>query len=202
MALPDPGPNMLPTPHRSGAEIRVLGRPFPPTDWHLQPVDPKQTGRRYQSPDGAASLVFYASPAASESASEHLKSIAFVDGEDVLTLAGAQSELLVTGTRNERMFVRKARLACGGHEWHHVAVEFPINAQREYARVGEQAVRALDLSDDDGCAAPSAANERAGAEATTQALGQTSPRPSASDETLSVVPASPSAAQSSEPSSR
>jgi hypothetical protein len=155
-------------------------------------LDQKDKGRRYQSPDGAASLVFYANPAGGESASEHFKSFAFVDGENVLTLAGTQSQLLVTGTRNERMFVRKARLACGGHEWHHVAVEYPISAQREYALVGEQAVRALDLADDDGCAAPVANNERTGA--TPQASQQT-PRTS-QDEAQSVAPASPSGIQS------
>jgi hypothetical protein len=157
----------------------------------LQPVDPKEKGRRYQSPDGAASLVFYASPAGRESASEHFKLVAFVDREDVLKLAGTQGELLVTGTRNERMFVRKARLACDGHEWHHVAVEFPINAQREYARVGEQAVRALDLADDDGCAAANARNEP-GADAAPEALGQIPARPSPSREAPSVAPPSPS----------
>jgi hypothetical protein len=64
-------------------------------------------------------------------------------------------------------------------------------------------VRALDLADDDGCAAPIARNEGAGAGAKPQALGQTPPRPSPSDEAPSVAPASPSGTgQSSEPNSR
>ncbi len=197
LAAPDLGQNQLSFRHRSGAQVIVLGRPFPPPDWQLQPVDPQHKGRRYQSPDGAASLVFYASPTGHESASEHLKSVAFVDGEKVLTLAGTQSELLVTGTRNERMFVRKTRLACSGHEWHHVMLEFPTNAQRDYARISEQAVRALDLADDDGCA-PIATNEPAASDATTQGAGQTPP-PTA--EAPSVTAASPPGTQSSEPNS-
>lgn len=181
--------------------MRVLGRPFPPPDWQLQPVDPEHNGRRYRSPDGSASLVFFASPATRETASEHLKSIAFVDGEDVLRLTGTQGELVVTSTKNERMSVRKARLACGGHDWHHVVVEFPISAQREYKRVAEQALGALDLADDDGCAAPVPKNETAGADATQQTL-RPPPRPPGSDEVLSVAPASPLGPNPSEPSPR
>jgi hypothetical protein len=200
MALRDPGPNALPGPSQSRPGMRVLGRPFPPPDWHLQPVDPEHNGRRYRSPDGVASLVFYASPASRESASEHFKSIAFVDGEDVLKLAGTPGELVVTGTKNERMFVRKARLACGGHDWHHVAIEFPIIARREYARVAEQALAALNLADDDGCAAPVATNEPA--DATQQTIGQTPSRPSGSNEAPAVAPASPFGSDPGDPKSR
>jgi hypothetical protein len=198
LPLPEDGPNAASSPRTQRTETLVLGRPFPPSDWRLQPVNTDQKGRRYLSPDGAASLAFDANPSGSESASEHLKSVAFADGEQVLTLVGNQSELLVTGTKDHRTFIRKARLACGGREWHQVMLEFPTGAQREYSRVGEQAVRALDLADDDGCAAPVAKNEPAGADATAQASRQTPPREPRSDET----PASPSgAAQSNDPSS-
>jgi hypothetical protein len=198
-APPDPAANTPSSSPRSGPGIRVLGRPFPPPDWQLQPVDPQHTGRRYRSPDGAASLAFYASRAGRESASEHLKSIAFVDGEDVLRLAGTQGELVVTGTKQQRMFVRKARLACGGRDWHHVVVEFPISAQRDYARVVEQALGALDRADDDGCTAPVSSNGPAGAGATQQTTAQTPPQPSGPDEVPSAAPPSPSGSRSGEP---
>ena len=201
MPLPDQGANAAPTPRSQRPETFVLGRPFPPSDWRLQPVNADQKGRRYLSPDGAASIAFDASPASNESASGHLKAVAFVDGEQVLTLVGNQTELLVTGTKDHRTFIRKSRLACGGREWHQVMLEFPTGAQREYARVGEQAVRALDLADDDGCAAPIAKNEPAGADATVQASGKTPPGAQRSDEAPSVAPA-PSDSQSSEPNSR
>jgi hypothetical protein len=197
---PEQARNAVPNSHGQRTDSRVLGQPFPPSDWRLQPVKADQRGRGYLSPDGAASLAFDASPASSESASEHLKAVAFVDGEQLLTLVGTQSELLVTGTKDHRTFIRKARLACGGREWHQVTLEFPTGAQREYAQIGERAVRALELADDDGCGAPIARNEPPGAGATPEALGQT--RPSRSDAAPSVAPASPSGAQSSEPNSR
>jgi hypothetical protein len=176
LPLPEQAPNAVANSRSQRADTRVLGQPFPPSDWQLQPVKADRRGRGYLSPDGAASLAFDASPASSESASEHLKAVGFVDGEQVLTLVGTQSELLVTGTKDHRTFIRKARLACGGREWHQVTLEFPTGAQREYARIGEQAVRALELADDEGCAAPVARNEPAGAESP-RALGQTPPRP-------------------------
>jgi hypothetical protein len=190
--LPGPGPNAAPSSRREPAERRVAGRSFPPADWQSQPVNADQKGRRYLSPDGAASLVFDASRASADSAPDHLKAVAFVDGEQVLTLAGTQNELLVTGTKDHRTFMRKARLACGGHEWHQVMLEFPTGAQREYARLGEQAMRALDLADDAGCNAPVARNGPAGRAVTPQASGQTPPRPSSSDEAPSIAPALPS----------
>jgi hypothetical protein len=188
LPLPEQAPNAIPNSRSQHADTRVLGQPFPPSDWQLQPVKANQRGRGYLSPDGAASLAFDASPAKSESASEHLKVVAFVDGEQVLTLLGTHSELLVTGTKDHRTFIRKARLACGGREWHQVTLEFPTGAQREYARIGEQALRALELADDDGCGAPIARNEPLGA-VNPQALGQTPPQPPTADEAPSNAPA-------------
>jgi hypothetical protein len=110
-------------------------------------------------PDGQASLTFYASPADPEGVSAHLKAVAFVDGEDVMTLAGNREGLFVTGTKGDRMIVRKVRLSCGGREWHQVTLEFPAAAQRDYEGLSAQALRALDLADGDGCTAPIAGNQ-------------------------------------------
>ncbi len=203
LPLPEQGPNAA-SPRSQHAETRILGRPFPPREWRLQPVNADQKGRRYLSPDGAASLAFDATPASSDTASGHLKTFAFVDGEQLLTIVGNQSELQVTGTKDHRTFIRKARLACGGREWHQVMLEFPAGAQREYAPIGEQAVRALDIADNDGCAAPIAKNEPAGADAnaTTQGSEQTALGAARSGEAPSIAPASPSGAQLNRPNSR
>jgi serine/threonine-protein kinase len=150
---------VLPTQRSERAYPILLGRPFPPPDWQLQAADTNRKGRRYVAPDGAASLTFYASPADQESVSAHLKSVAFADGEQMLTLAGNGDGLVVTGTKGGRMFVRKARLACAGQEWHQVALEFPLDARPKYDRLIAQAVRALDTADGDGCAAPVAGNQ-------------------------------------------
>jgi hypothetical protein len=153
-------PALLGAARSDHANTRILGRPFPPADWQLQPpVDPKQKGRSYVAPDGQASLTFSATPADRERVSAHLKAVAFVDGEDVLTLAGNREGLLVTGTKGDRMFMRKVGLACGGREWHQVAIEFPAAARQGYERLSAQAVRVLDLADADGCTEPIAGNQ-------------------------------------------
>ena len=72
----------------------------------------------------------YASPANPEGLSEHLKSVAFADGEVIFGLQGDRSELTVTGATGGRMFYRKVRLACRGRQWHHVALEFPLGNRR------------------------------------------------------------------------
>ena len=139
---------------------RERGRGFPPTDWNLQPADPSWHGRRYVSPEGEAWLAFYASPADQEPLAVHLKTVAFVDGEQIHALQGGPDGLIVTGVKGDRMFFRKAQLACRGQQWHHVALEFPAGEQRRYQSLVAEAARALDLADNDGCTAPATSDER------------------------------------------
>ena len=139
---------------------RERGHAFPPADWQLQPPDPSWQGRRFVAPDGEAWLAFYASPADQESSTAHLKAVTFADGEEVIALQGGRDRLIVTGAKGDRMFFRKAQLACGGQQWHHVALEFPGGAQRRYQSLVAEAARAIDLAENDGCTAPMAGNER------------------------------------------
>ena len=139
------------------AYARVPSAAFPPPTWQLQPPEPNWEGRRYLSPGGEAWLAFYASPANPEGLSEHLKSVAFADGEVIFGLQGDRSELTVTGATGGRMFYRKVRLACRGRQWHHVALEFPLGNRQEYELLIAQAVQVLDQADGSGCPAPSAA---------------------------------------------
>jgi hypothetical protein len=137
-------------------------REFPPPTWQLQPPDPNWLGRRFASPGGEAWLAFYASPADQETVSAHFKTLAFADGEEIVTLHAGRDQLIVTGAKGDRVFYRKARLACDGRQWHHVALEFPFSTEPRQARSYEllvaQAARALDSADDDGCIAPTAEN--------------------------------------------
>ena len=161
-------PRMMvaPSPYAPGrsaqAYTREQRREFPPPTWQLQPPDPGWKGRRFVSADGNAWLAFYASPADGEPRSAHLKAVAFADGEEIVTLHAGPDQLTVSGAKLDRAFYRKARLACGGRQWHHVAIEFPYTTDPRQAQHYElliaQAAWALDLADDDGCAAPVAEN--------------------------------------------
>jgi hypothetical protein len=143
----------------SGRSGRSYSRQFPPADWQLQPPDPSWKGRRYVSPSGDAWLAFYASPVEQESPSEHLKAVGFADGEQISNLTADRTGLLVTGVKRDHMFLRQARLACGGRQWHHIALEFPADLQRTYATLAAQAMRVLATADDDGCDTPTAENQ-------------------------------------------
>jgi hypothetical protein len=114
------------------------------------------------SPEGDAWLAFYATPADGEPISAHLKALAFADGEEITALQAGQDHLTVTGVKGDHAFYRKARLACDGRQWHHIALEFPFSTDRQQARnyemVAAQSARALDLADNDGCTAFVAGN--------------------------------------------
>jgi hypothetical protein len=151
----------LQLPRRVGRLARAYARvppaAFPPPTWQLQPPEPNWEGRRYMSPGGEAWLAFYTSPADKDGRAEHLKSVAFADGEVIFALQGDQNELTVTGSTGERMFYRKVRLACRGGQWHHVALEFPLGDRQQYELLVAQAVQVLDQADASGCTDPSAA---------------------------------------------
>src|SRR5436190_5653853 len=64
-----------------------------PPGWQLQPPDPNWKGRRYLSPDGAASVAFYVSPTDQEPIAAHMKVLAFVDGEEITYLRGERDRI-------------------------------------------------------------------------------------------------------------
>ena len=120
-----------------------------PANWQLQPPDPNWTGRRFLSPDGQSWLAFYASPADKNALNQHLKSVAFVDGEELTFLQRDPDRLVVSGFKGDRSFFRKVALACGGQLWQQVAIEFPTVTKRAFEPLVERLSRALDLTASD-----------------------------------------------------
>src|ERR1044072_6669568 len=96
--------------------MREMGRSdtFIPAGWTLQPEDPNFAGRRHMAPDASAWLALYWAPAEKEKIPAHLKEVAFADGEEVTYVRGARDWLAVSGLKGERVYYRKAALACGG----------------------------------------------------------------------------------------
>jgi hypothetical protein len=87
-----------------------------PPDWKKQPLD---NGGRFLSPDGSASFAFYTTAGHDEPITEHMKSFAFGDGEEITSLAGERTWITASGFKGDRLFYRQAALACGGDRWHH-----------------------------------------------------------------------------------
>jgi hypothetical protein len=122
-----------------------------PSDWQLQPPDPNWKGRRFVSPDASAWLALYTIPVGDRSLSAHMQAVAFVEGEEVTYLRGERTWLAVSGNKGERIFYRKAVLACAGKRWNHVAFEYPAAAKRSMDEFVNRAAEAVHDSQNDGC---------------------------------------------------
>ena len=111
---------------RSAAERGDILALLPP-NWRSQQPENGQ-GRRYVSPDGDAWLALYASEADQQSLDQHLKAVAFNEGEELTFLRRERDRLTVSGFKaadSDRIFYRKVVLACGERTWRHIAFEYP-----------------------------------------------------------------------------
>jgi hypothetical protein len=129
-----------------------------PRDWQLQPPDPNWKGKRFLSPDRSAWFAAYSSPAAPEAIASHMKTVAFGDGETITYLRGERNWIAVSGVKGDRVFYRKAIIACAGKIWHHIAFEYPVVLKREMDRFVIGAADIVDRTEGEGCddATPSA----------------------------------------------
>src|SRR5262249_21965242 len=148
-----PRPGDLPDRFDRRARARDAGDARVPAGWELQPPDPAWQGKRYLSPDGSAWFATYASPAEG-SVADHMKTVAFGESEDITYLRGERDWIAVSGFKAERIFYRKAVLACGGRLWRHVAFEYPSAARRAMDGFVRRAAEGLERMPPDGCDQP------------------------------------------------
>ena len=80
-----------------------------------------------------------------------MKTVAFVDGEQITRLRGERSWIEVSGFKGDRIFYRKSVLACGGTSWHEIAFEYPAEAQLKV--FVDRAANAVEINRDKGCPA-------------------------------------------------
>ena len=136
---------------RSGMASQAASSGVIPPDWKEQPLD---NGGRFLSPDGSASFAFYSTAGHDEPITEHMKSFAFGDGEEMTSLAGERTWISASGFKGDRLFYRQAALACGGDRWHHIAFEFAANAKRSMQDFIKRAVEKLNSGQNEGCDTP------------------------------------------------
>ena len=122
-----------------------------PADWQLQPPDPNWTGRRFIAPDATAWIAIYTVPVGERPLAAHMQALAFVDGEEITYLRGERTWIAVSGHKGDRVFYRKAVLACAGKRWNHVAFEYPSAAKRSMDEFVNRAAEAVHDSQNDGC---------------------------------------------------
>lgn len=114
-----------------------------PADWRELPPDERWHGTRFVSPDGSSWLAVYAAPKTG-SIEAHMNATTQVDGETITYLVRRPGWLVVSGHKGDRIFYRKAILACGGTVWHHIALEYPARLQRTYDPLASVVSRSLE----------------------------------------------------------
>jgi hypothetical protein len=121
-----------------------------PPDWILQPTDPNGHRKVLTSPDGSASLTILEERAGSNMA-PYMRSVAERDGERVTYQRQGRGWIVSSGFKGDRIFYRKAMLACGDSVWHQIAFEYPAAEKRGYDRFVTRAEKALAAHRQDGC---------------------------------------------------
>ena len=122
-----------------------------PPNWQLQAADPNWKGKRFLSPDGSSWLAVYSFPTENETIASHMQSVAFAEGETLTYLRGERDWIAVSGSKGDRIFYRKAIIACGGKVWHHIAFEYPIALKREMDLYVTRAAFIVNQAENDGC---------------------------------------------------
>jgi hypothetical protein len=137
-----------------GAAPRAYGQ-LVPSSWQLEPPNPSWSGKRFVSPDRAAWLATYASTVEPEPIPDHMKTVAFGEGEEITYLRGERDWIAVSGLKGDRIFYRKAVLACGGKVWRHIAFEYPAGDKRRMDAFVSRVAAAVTDTMKDGCEAAS-----------------------------------------------
>jgi serine/threonine-protein kinase len=121
-----------------------------PKNWTLLPPEPNLNGTRFVSPDGDAWLALYKTVAGPNVAAQ-MSQIAFRRGEKITYSRRARDWIVVSGFKGDRIFYRRAMLACGNANWHHVSFEYPANEKRAFDRLVTRTSNSLKLHRNDGC---------------------------------------------------
>ena len=122
-----------------------------PVGWKMQPSDPNWKGKRYVSPDGFATIAVFSSDRTEQNVGSQMRDIAFVEGEQVSYLRGERDWIVVSGSKDNHVFYRKAALACSGKSWHRIEFEYPFEDKVKLDTLVTRFSRRLDLYRSAGC---------------------------------------------------
>ncbi len=130
---------------RSSTDFRAIM----PQNWTLSSLD--HHGSRFDSPDGKSWLSLYRMPAANEPASAHMNAVRAVKDGRITYERQERTWIVVSGFKGDRIFYRKAMLACGKTEWHHLEFEYPASEKLAFDRMVTRASYALAAYENSGC---------------------------------------------------
>ena len=118
--------------------------------WRLLPADEQTHERRFVSPSGDAWLSLYARPPI-ENIEDHMAAVRRGEHERITYERSGRTWIVVSGYKGDRIFYRKAMLACGGRAWHHLAFEYPSDQKLAFDEFVTRASYALKEYNQIGC---------------------------------------------------
>ena len=121
-----------------------------PQDWRSVPPPRGSNTRGFVSPDGNSKIVFYARPATRPVAAQ-MAGLMRVQGGHITYERGGQTWIVVSGFFGNRIFYRKAMLACSGTAWHYLEFEYPAAQKRAFDEFVTRSSAALGAYARSGC---------------------------------------------------
>jgi hypothetical protein len=136
--------------HTVAVAARDDFRSIIPSDW--KEVSPSQgsNGRMFISPHGDSKIVFYAKLAALPITAQ-LKGLRTVHGGKITYERQGRTWIVVSGFFGNRIFYRKAMLACSGSAWHYMEFEYPAAHKRAFDELVTRSSAALGAYAKSGC---------------------------------------------------
>lgn len=121
-----------------------------PHDWRTVSPPGGMNAQAFVSPNGDAWIAFKAEPA-SRSVAAQLAVLRTVRGGDVTYEREGRTWIVVSGVTGQRIFYRKAMLACGGRAWHYLELEYPAAQKRAFDDLVTRSSKALGAYATSGC---------------------------------------------------
>ena len=116
------------SPPANAREADIPFRSIVPNGWTLLPPEPQSQGRRFVSPTGDAWLWFFAVPARREAVvNTNAERLEAPPTERVTYERRGSDWVVSSGYRGDRIFYRRAMLACNGTKWRHIEFEYPVS---------------------------------------------------------------------------
>src|SRR4029079_18238295 len=131
----------------SVADARELDVPFQaivPNSWTLLPRAPDSLGRRFISPSGDAWLWYFAVPVQAQGRPPTARGQATYG-------ARGRDWTVTSGYRGDRIFYRRAMLACNNTKWRQIEFEYPASEKRLFDRFVTRTSYALRAYQNAGC---------------------------------------------------
>jgi hypothetical protein len=111
-------------------EADIPFRSIVPNSWKLLPRDPHSPGRRFVSPSGDAWLRYFAVSVDRPGAVNTTRQVTSLPTERVTYERRGGDWVVSSGYKGDRIFYRRAMLACNGTKWRHIEFDYSASEKR------------------------------------------------------------------------